>query len=203
MPRSATCPHSQRNATTARASRTWWLSVHIRRWRPLQALRNNKRLPRRSAQGQGPTIWRRKSAPARLLSRAPPPPPRSRTHTVAPGPRGGGNPENSPSSQRLSSIKDIPEAPSLLHLPRTCETKMEVLFSWLLFYFFFTHVFLTSAAMATINGVRTCACDWLTGWPTNRLTHWPTDWLTDWLTDSWRQPPLDWWLQGMTVTCFS
>lgn len=44
--------------------------------------------------------------------------------------------------------------------------------------FFFTHVFLTSAAMATINGVRTCACDWLTDQPTDSLTDWLTDWLT-------------------------
>lgn len=97
MPRSVAYPPSQRNATTARASRTWWLSVPTRRWRPPQALRTNMRLPRPSARGPGPTSapQRRRSAPARLPWRVPPPPPRSPTH-AAPGPRGGGNPENSP-----------------------------------------------------------------------------------------------------------
>lgn len=95
MPRSVACPPSQRNATTARASRTWWLSVPTRRWCPPQALRTNMRLPRPPAQGPGPTSapQRRRSALARPLWKAPPPPPRSPTHIVSPGPRGGGNPE--------------------------------------------------------------------------------------------------------------
>lgn len=95
MPRSVACPPSQRNATTARASHTWWLSAPTRHWR--QALRTNTRLPRPSAQGLGPTFapQRRRSAQARPHWRGPPPPPRNPTH-VAPGPRGGGNPKNSP-----------------------------------------------------------------------------------------------------------
>lgn len=99
MPRSVACPPSQRNATTARASRTWWLSVPTRRWRSPQALRTNMCLPRPPARGPGCTSVpqrRRGSVLARLLWRAPPPPRRSPKHTVVPEPTGGRNPENSP-----------------------------------------------------------------------------------------------------------
>ena len=200
MPRSVACPPSQRNATTARALRTWWLSAPTRRWRPPQALRTNMRLPRPPAQGPGPTSAprRRRSAPARLPWRAPPHPPRSPTHTAAPAPRGGGNPENNPERWTHSPLPPRPlmsplnqgylnpHCPPPPHLPRTCEKKWEVLifFTFILFAFNFL-IFLTSAAMATINGVRTSVnvCDWLT------CCHLVLLW----------QPPLEWWLQGMTV----
>lgn len=114
MPRSVACPLSQRNATTARASCTWWHSVHRRRWRPPQALRTNTRLPRPPAQAlrPGPTSAppKKRSGPARLPWRAPHLPPRSRTHTAAPAPKGGGNTE--PFHHVQSSTP---------HLPRTCE----------------------------------------------------------------------------------
>lgn len=102
MPRSAVCPPSQRSATTARASCTWWLSVPTRRWRP--ALRTNPRLPRPSVQGLRPTstLQRRRSTPALLRWRGPPPPQRSPTQE-APGPRGGGNAENDPQGPVLSA----------------------------------------------------------------------------------------------------
>lgn len=116
MPRSVACPPSQRNATTARASRTWWLSVPTRRWRPPQALRTNMRLPRPLAQGPGHISVpqrRRGSVLAPLLWRGPPPPPRSLRHIVASEPTGGRNPENggepftaNPRPPRLPSIKD-------------------------------------------------------------------------------------------------
>lgn len=107
MPRSADCPPSQRNATTARASRTWWLSVPTRRWRP--ALRTNPRLPRPSVQGLRPTstLQRRRSTPALLRWRGPPPPQRSPT-PEAPGPRGGGNAENDPQGPVLSALTSDP-----------------------------------------------------------------------------------------------
>lgn len=97
-PRSVDCPPSQRNATTARASHTWWLSVPTRRWRPV--LRTNTRLPRPSVQEPRPTstVQRRRSRPARLHWRGHPPPRRSPTHE-GPGPRGGGNPENNLEAQ--------------------------------------------------------------------------------------------------------
>lgn len=105
MPRSVACPPSQRNATTARASRTWWLSVPTRRWRLPQALRTNMRLPRPPARGPGPTSvpQRRRSAPALLPWKAPPHPLRSHTHTAAPGPRGGGNPETARRSEAFTA----------------------------------------------------------------------------------------------------
>lgn len=172
MPRSVACPLSQRNATTARASRTWWLSVPTRRWRLPQALRTNMRLPRPPAQGPGPISvpQRRRSAPARLLWRAPPPPLRSPTHTVAPGPRGGGNPETArrgepftakPPDPHVSPQSRIPETPTLIYLTPVKKYGR----SYFLYFYFICLIFfcLTSAAMATINGVRTCVnvCDWL------------------------------------------
>lgn len=99
-PRSADCPPSQRNATTARASHTWWLSVPTRRWRPV--LRTNTRLPRPSVQGPRPTstVQKRRSTPALLHWRGPPPPRRSPTHE-GPGPRGGRSPKNNLQGQTI------------------------------------------------------------------------------------------------------
>lgn len=125
-PRSADCPPSQRNATIARASHTWWLSVPTRRWLPL--LRTNTRLPRPSVQGPRPTstVQRRRSTPALLPWRGPPPPWKSPTRE-GPGPRGGGNPENQPAGSNLSALTSgscsfcqsrIPEAHPP-HLPHT------------------------------------------------------------------------------------
>lgn len=131
MPRSVACPPSQRNATTARASRTWWPSVPTRRWH--RALRTNMRLPQPSAQRAGPTSapQRRRSAQARPRWRAPPPPRRSPTY--APGPGGGGNPEISLQEVNLTRLNPRispqsriaePPPPPPPHLPHTCEKKM-------------------------------------------------------------------------------
>lgn len=109
MPRSVACPPSQRNATTARASHTWWLSVRTRRWRPPQALRTHMRLPRppRPQLGLTSAPQKRSSALARLPRRDPPLPPRNPTPSGAHGPKGGGNLENEPptevNSDRLTS----------------------------------------------------------------------------------------------------
>lgn len=187
MPRSVACPPSQRNATTARASRTWWLSVPTRRWRPPQALRTNMRLPRPLAQGPGHISVpqrRRGSVPAHLLWRAPPP--RSPSHTVASEPTGGRNPEKQPIEVYLSLLTPDPHVSLQSRIPKppliylTPVKKWEVLISLLIFYFF---IILTSVVMATINGVQTCECVWLT------CSH---------LVQLW-EPPLEWWLQAMTV----
>lgn len=158
-PRSVACPPSQRNATTARASCTWWLSVPTRRWCPPQALRTNMCLPRPPAQGQCRTSvpQRRRSALARLPWMAPPLPQRSPTLTAAPGPRGGGIPERG-----LTANPNVFPHQGYLKLPFIYLTPVKkwgvlISFTFIFFYFFC----LTIAAMATINGVRTCVnvCD--------------------------------------------
>lgn len=201
MPRSVACPPSQRNATTARASRTWWLSVPTRRWRPPQALRTNMRLPRPLAQGPGLTSLsqRKRSALARLLWRAPPLPPRSPIHNVALGPRGGGNPEIVHRGESFTaSLWHLmsPLNQGYLKLPSSTSHlwKMGGLYSFtfIVWFFFccccFFLQFLTSAAMATISGVRDGQeCVWL---------------ICSHLVQLW-QPRLEWWLQGITLVSVS
>ena len=85
-------PPSQRNATTARASRTWWPSVHTRRWCPLQVLRTPTPLPQ-GLPGPTSTYRRRRSSRAPPRQRAPCPPQRSPRRTEMP--KSGGNPERS------------------------------------------------------------------------------------------------------------
>lgn len=87
MPRSVACPPSQRNATTARASGTWWPSVPTRCWRPPQAFRIPcTPLPRPTC-----TPQTRSSGRDRPPLRAPRPPQRSYPSRIALAPRGGGN----------------------------------------------------------------------------------------------------------------
>lgn len=159
MPRSADCPPSQRNATTARASRTWWLSVPTRRWRP--ALRTNPRLPRPSVQGLRPTstLQRRRSTPALLRWRGPPPPQRSPT-PEAPGPRGGGNAENDPQGPVLSALTSDPRFSCQSRTPEappphpftssTSHLKKKIL--WL--FSFLLQMFTSLTSYAKLTGVR-------------------------------------------------
>lgn len=161
MPRSAVCPPSQRSATTARASRTWWLSVPTRRWRP--ALRTNPRLPRPSVQGLRPTstLQRRRSTPALLRWRGPPPPQRSPTQE-APGPRGGGNAENDPQGPVLSAPTSdscfscqsrTPEAPPP-HPPSSTSHLEKIL--WL--FSFLLYIFMSLTSFAKLAGVAVYEC---------------------------------------------
>ena len=121
--RNVTCPPSQRNATTARASRTWWLSVHTRRWCPLQALRTPTPLPQ-GLPGPTSTYRRRRSSRAPPRQRAPRPPQRSPRRTETP--RSGENPERSSDTgggrgagSREASAPPLPTPPPSSVTPRT------------------------------------------------------------------------------------